>query len=396
MSEKIVVVVGSIVSAGEYEPNYFWVIDFSNVPAEPPSPVQVLLPFQNSGCVIDCSETMAAVGNSTGQGSVTIYDISNPAAPRYIGDTGAALTQEGANFNGIGAIAFYAGYVLAAEANGRRVALIEIGSLASPQIYETGLDTLTDVAVFGQYVVVCGTSVYKNAFQVANVNNLSSLQYDAATTSFSEAGEYSTVMCDFDGTNAVFSDGAGVYVFGISDGIATANPVVPSGGDSIITSVTIAESQNAEGQYSGGVMTASAGPASQDLNLSFFIPVTPEANLFGASPSLGDLPNEYGSPDQNGGAVKFSRSIYGTSALLAAAGVTQTAGGVPEYVVTLFKVSTTFSHGAGSIKATREGQRATVPLPSTLNATIGIGTFYTFPVPPFPFPHPIEPPFREF
>jgi hypothetical protein len=392
MSEKIVVVVGSTVNAGEYEPNYFWVIDFSNVPADPPSPVQVLLPFQGSGCVVDCSGTLAAVGNSTGPGSVTIYDISNPAAPRSIDSTGAALSAEGANFDGIGAISFYGGYVLAAEANGRRVALIEIGSVASPQVYETGLATVTGVSIFGQYAVVCGTSVYRNAFQVANVDNLSSLQSDAATTSFSEAVEYSTVMCDFDGVNAIFSDGTGVYVFGISDGTPTANPVVPSGGNSTITSVTIAESQNAQGQYSGGVMTASAGPVSPNLDLSFFIPVTPTAKVFGASPSLGDLPGEYGLLNENGGAVRFGRTINGTSALLAAAGVTQTIGGVEEYVVTLFKVSTAFSSGHGSIKATQEGKRATVQLPSTLNATIGIATFYTFPVPPlpFPFPHRIE------
>ena len=217
MTEKIVVVVGSSVSAGEYEPNYFWVIDFSRAPAGAPSPVQVPLPFSGSGCVVDCSGTQVAVGNSTGPGSVTIYDISNPAVPRAIDSTGSALTQEGANFDGIGAISFYAGYVLAAEANfGPRVALIEMGSLESPQVYKTGLATLTGVAVFGQYAVACGTSVYRNAFQVANINNLSSLQTGAAPTSFSEAVEYTTVMCDFDGVNAVFSDETGVYVFGIS------------------------------------------------------------------------------------------------------------------------------------------------------------------------------------
>jgi len=140
-------------------------------------------------------------------------------------------------------------------------------------------------------------------------------------------------------------------------------------------------------------MTASAGSGSSEVDLSFFIPVTPDAKVFGASPSLGDLPGEYGLLIENGGAVKFSRTINGTSALLAAAGVTQT-GSVEEYVVTLFKVSTAFSHGDGSMNATQEGQSATVQLPSTLNATIGIATFYTFPVPHFPFPHLIVPPFR--
>lgn len=397
MSEKIVVVVGSSVNAGgyEYDPNYFWVIDFSNAPTGAPGTVQVQLPFSGSGCVVDCSETLAAVGNSTGPGYVTIYDISAPATPQSIGSTGT-LSLNGSDFNGIGAIAFYAGYVLAAEANGTRVALIEIGSLGSPQVYETGLDTLSDVAVFGQYAVVCGTSVYHNAFQAANVNNLSSLRYGASTF-FSEAVENElAVTCDFDGTNAVFSDGSGVYVFGISDGNPTANPVVPSGGASgSITSVTIAESQNAEGEYSGGVMTACAGPDSSNVDLTFFVPVTPEAKEFGASGSLGEPIIADEQIAESGGAAKFSRTINGTSALLAAAGVTANAAGVQEYVVTLFKVETAFSGGKGSITLTRQGQRATVPLPSTLDATLGIATFYKFPMEPFPIPHLFVPPIEE-
>jgi hypothetical protein len=88
-------------------------------------------------------------------------------------------------------------------------------------------------------------------------------------------------------------------------------------------------------------------------------------------------------PD-NGAVAKFSRTINGTSALLPTAGVTQNAAGMEEYVVTLFKASTASGHGTGSINVTREGPTATVQLPSTLNATLGIATFDTFPV-PFPF-----------
>jgi len=404
MTEKIVVVVGSTVSAGEYEPNYFWVIDFSNASAATPGVVQVQLPFSGSGCVVDCAGTMAAVGSSTkpsGYGSsVTIYDISTPATPKSIGS--ASLS-----FNGVGAIAFYGGYVLAGEAGGRRVALIEIGNLGSPVVYETGLDTLTDVSVFGEYAVVCGTSVYHNAFQVASIisnnnnNNLSSLQ-NAGATFFSNAAGYPgapAVTCDFDGTRAVFSDGSGVYIFGVSNGIPTANPVAPSGpGLEIVTSVTIAESQNAEGEPSGGVMTAYAA-SSTYFDLNFCIPVTLEANPVTISPGLGEPKRAGDQVADYAGVVKFSRNIYGTSGLLAAAGVTENTANVQEYVVTLYKVNTVPSGGPGSITATREGQRATVQLPTppdTMLATLGITTFDTFPVPPFPLPRPIGIPIEQF
>jgi len=101
MSEKIVAVVGSNQSAGEYESNYFWVIDFSNAWEEAPGTVQVPLPFSGSGCVVACSGTLAAVGNFTGPGetgsSVTIYDISTPSDPRPVGSAGLP-------FDGIGVL----------------------------------------------------------------------------------------------------------------------------------------------------------------------------------------------------------------------------------------------------------------------------------------------------
>jgi len=273
-----------------------------------------------------------------------------------------------------------------------------MGNLASPQVYETGLDTLTDVAVFGEYAVVCGTSVYKNAFQAANVNNLSSLQY-GASTSFSPVPQYELqVTCDFDGTNAVFSDGTGVYVFGIADGIPTAQPVAPSGGEfGTVTSVTIAERANAEGEAAGGVLIASASAGDQDVSLTFFVPVTPEANAFGASASLGEPTVAYSQVVDTAGAVSFSRNIFGTSALLAAAGVTANAANVPEYVVSLFLVNTAYSGGNnGSATLSQLGQYATVQLPSTLNPTLGITTFDTFALePPFRFPHLIVPPIER-
>jgi hypothetical protein len=239
--------------------------------------------------------------------------------------------------------------------------------------------------------------VYHNAFQVANIivpnsdtNSLSNLQ-NAGSTFFSEAAEYEAApTCDFDGTHAVFSDGNGVYIFGIKNGTPTAGPVAPSGpGLGGITSVTIAESQNAEGQTSGGVMTAYAG-ASTYFDLNYCIPVTLEANPFTLGLSLGEPQIADELYADYGGIVRFSRTIYGTSALLAAAGVTENGSNVQEYVVTLFKVSTAPSGGTGSMTATRQGKRATIQLPTppdTTLATLGITTFDIFTGPfhrPFP------------
>ena len=151
--------------------------------------------------------------------SVSIYDISNPAAPRGLGSAWLP-------FHGICAISFYGGYVLAAEANGaRQVALIDVSNLANPQVYPTGFDSLTDVALFGSDAVVCGLSAGTlNSFQAVNVANLSSLVENAATTvSAYNADTNSPLICDFDGTNAVFSDGHGLYVFGVSGGSSTAS-----------------------------------------------------------------------------------------------------------------------------------------------------------------------------
>jgi hypothetical protein len=84
-----------IVVAGSNNGNRFAVIDFT-IPA---SPTNVLAtPTFLGGCMVDCSGTLAAVGNYNG-GEVEIFDISNPALPVQTGSVSTAL-------NGIGAISF--------------------------------------------------------------------------------------------------------------------------------------------------------------------------------------------------------------------------------------------------------------------------------------------------
>ena len=377
MAEHTVVVVGSNQPFPEYTPGNFWVIDFSN----PATPTAVSVPCSSSGVVVDCSGSLAAVAAITG-GSVTIYDISNPAAPRATGS--AALP-----FNNIGAISFYGGSVLVGQASadsGAQVALIDINNLASPQVYRTGFAAITDVTLFGQYAVICGLFVYSNAFQVAKTANLSGLD-NIATTNVSPNVEYSIpFMCDFDGTNAIFSDGASLYLYGISAGVATLIGSQPGGGGA--TSVAIAENGGANaGAPVGGVQLAYTAAADSNVELQYLAPpVPPGTNSTSGSASLGDPNNVYGqSINFEGGVAKFYRSIYGTSAVLASAGVTQVAGsGTQECVVTLFDVKA----GAGSIKATRQGARAPVALPNTIapNNTLGVTVFFTFwPIWPIPW-----------
>jgi hypothetical protein len=381
MGEHVVVVVGSNESLPEYTQGQFWVIDFSNAPSGAPTAVSV--PCSSGGVVVDCSGSQAAVGACVG-GSVSIYDISNPATPRSIGS--AALP-----FGGVCAVSFYGGSVLAAEANGRRVALIDVNNLANPQIYLTYFDTLTDVTLFGSNAIICGVAAYSNAFLVVNTANLSNLAQLATTNvSPNDPDTNSPLMCDFDGTNAIFSDGLGVYVFKVSGGTPTAvgsETLYYSGG---VTSVAIAESGSASGVPNGGVQIAYTGGDNPRVELQYFVPPVPAGtNWASGTASLGDPDNIYGQPNASyGGVAKFYRSIYGTSTQFAAAGVTQTSGGTQEYVVAFFNVSA----GPGSISATRQGARVPVPLETTLtpNTTLGITTFYTF----WPIPWPI--PWRVF
>jgi hypothetical protein len=79
-------------------------------------------------------------------------------------------------FNNIGAISFNGDYVLVGQAQastgrGAQVALIDVNNLASPKVYGTTFDTITDVTLFGSTAVICGLWVYSNAFQVAKTSD---------------------------------------------------------------------------------------------------------------------------------------------------------------------------------------------------------------------------------
>jgi LVIVD repeat len=374
MAEHTVVVVGSNQPLPEYTPGNFWVIDFSNAAA----PTAVSVSCSSSGVVVDCSGSMAAVAAVSGD-TVTIYDIANPASP-------AATGSASLSFNGIGAISFYGGYVLVGEASndsGARVALIDISNLASPQVYATSFAQITDVTLFGSTAVICGLGGYSNAFQVATTSDFPLLATSVPMTDVSAWIEYSiSFMCDFDGTNAVFSDGTSLYAYGISGGVAALLPSQPGGGGGI-TSVAVAENAGA----AAGVQLAYAAAANPNVELLYAgSPVSSASTWASSSRSLGDPNNSYGQPiDFEGGVAKFCRTITGASAVLATAGVTQIAGGgTQECVVSLFDVKA----GGGSITATRQGARSAVALPNTTspNNTLGVTVFYTWwPIWPIPW-----------
>jgi hypothetical protein len=159
--------------------------------------------------------------------------------------------------------------VLVGEASndsGARVALIDISNLASPQVYPTTFAQISDVTLFGSTAVICGLGGYSNAFQVANTSDFPNLATSVPMTNVSAWSEYAVpFMCDFDGTNAVFSDGTGLYVYAISGGTATA--ITPQGGVGAATSVAIAQRLGPGNTAAGGVQLAYAAAADPNVEL---------------------------------------------------------------------------------------------------------------------------------
>jgi len=286
--------------------------------------------------------------------------------------------------------------VLVGEASndsGARVALIDISNLPSPQVYTTTFAQITDVTLFGSTGVICGLGGYSNAFQVAKTSDFSKLATSVAMTDVSAWSEYAVpFMCDFDGTNAVFSDGASLYLYGISGG--TAKLISSGSGGGGTTSVAIAERGGTGGVPDGGVLLAYAADSDPNVELRYVPPpVSPTTDWVSGSSGLGDPKDTYGNPLAiDGGIAKFYRTIYGTSTVLATAGVTQTGtGGADECVVSLFDVKA----GGGSVTATRQGKRSPVLLPNTLspNNTLAVTVFDTY---PWWWPRPLPWPFRFF
>ena len=199
-----------VVVAGSQNDRRFAIIDFS-VPA---SPVNVLVtaPFLG-GCMVDCSGTQAAVGNFNG-GEVSIYDISNPAAPVLQDSLNTALS-------GIGAISFDGSRVLVGEVNGFRLVLIDVSNPSAPSIlstFTTSVSSISAISLKGAYAVAGGPNDL--FFVVVDYTTPSSPTQVKFVPGTDGVHFGNSLTCDLDGTHAAFADyGSGnVYLFDIAGG----------------------------------------------------------------------------------------------------------------------------------------------------------------------------------
>jgi hypothetical protein len=203
----------SIVVAGSNNDNSFAVIDFS-IPA---SPVNVLAtPSFQGGCMVDCSGTLAAVGNYNG-GEVAIYDISNPASPTLKGSVTTTLA-------GIGAISFDGMHVLAGEVNGNSIAFIDASNPASPTIkstFSSAIQSISAISLKGTLAVACGpNNLYFVVLDYSNPASPTQIQFMPGAGGIFFGG---ALTCDLDGTNAALADygDSKIYLFDVSGGTIT-------------------------------------------------------------------------------------------------------------------------------------------------------------------------------
>lgn len=198
----------NVVVAGSNNDSSFAVIDFTN----PATPTNVVVPAPFSGgCMVDCSGTLAAVGDFNG-GEVAIYDISTPAAPVLKGSKSTVL-------GGIGAISIDGTNVLVGELNGDRVILIDVSTPSNPTIvstFATAISGISCAQLKGAKAIVSGPNdlvfvvldytVPATPTQVKFVPGTGGVFFGGAVTG------------DIDGTNAALADigGGNVYLFDVS------------------------------------------------------------------------------------------------------------------------------------------------------------------------------------
>jgi hypothetical protein len=137
------------VVAGGNSPS-FAVIDFTD-PAN--ASVITVNPGAGLALVVDCSGKTAAVGSaSPGVGQVVMFDISDPAHPNKLGSFTSNLVQ-------LGAIKFDGMRVLAGDATGPQVVLLDASSpnsLSQIAKLSTGLAAVTSTALGGTRGVASG------------------------------------------------------------------------------------------------------------------------------------------------------------------------------------------------------------------------------------------------
>ena len=173
-----------------------------------------------TGCVVDCSGTLAAVGNYQSE-QVAIYNISNPAAPALLNTFSTGLTQYG--LTGIGALSLDGTNLLVGEFNGGHIVLIDttkpqgsaiVSTLALGDFADGGVSA---IKLHGPAAVACGNFNF-------DVLNYTTPSAPVATPYVPDANNGTVnfqkpLSCDFDGSTAVIGDNSGnVYAFSVGIG----------------------------------------------------------------------------------------------------------------------------------------------------------------------------------
>ena len=199
-----------VVVTGNTTDSNFAVSSFLALPA--PSMTGVATTF--TGCVVDCSGTLAAVG-SYGSGQVAIYDLTDPASPQLQGTVPSTLSA-------IGALSLDGNNLLVGELNGSSLVLIDISNISSPQ-YRSPATTqnygsILAVVLKGSTAVVCGPG----GFGVLNTVSMATAFYPSPISA-GIGNPFVPGTCDFDGSTAAFADSGSdnIFVYSISGGNAS-------------------------------------------------------------------------------------------------------------------------------------------------------------------------------
>lgn len=351
-----------VVAASTNSPE-FAVIDFTG-----PTPSSVMVGASPGGNVVDCYGTLAAVGDCT-SGTVTIFDISNPASPTKRNTVNTGLS-------GIGAISVDGSNILAGENNGSQLALIDISNPASPivkSVYSQGawLGTISTVAIRGTNAVVGGTDGF-GVFDYSNPAMPQAVGYESSINVYLSG----QVLADFDGVNAAVISGAPppdsfevppTYIYGISGGAASPLPSLSN--SNLPTSVAIAEIP------SGGYFVAAGG---ENLFWINSFPINPQPSTTYQSNSL--APNT----GDTVVAVKFLNNPA-VAPFLAVANVTNDAFYVTEYFILAEERVASDGVLTNVVSVSTPNPVAKVALKATLRPTLGITAFTIKPI--FPPPH---------
>jgi hypothetical protein len=204
-----------VVVIGSTSGNQYDVINFLSLSA----PAILFQPTLFSGCVVDCSGPLAAVGNSGG-GDALIYEISSPPAPVSQGPFPTGLSS-------IGALSLDGTNLLVGASNGWSIALIDVSSsspqptmLTLPGDYQSGISA---IVLNGSTAVACGPAGFAVLNVGPNLLELAGTFHAAPITISSTGNSFTPGTCDFDGTTAAFADSSSdnIYMYTISGGNAT-------------------------------------------------------------------------------------------------------------------------------------------------------------------------------